>query len=220
MFELAFVKAITGFFAKIGIKGVLIILAVAAAGYGEYRLYDYGKTTQLAVDAPKIKLAQDQLAAYKASYAKWITDSNTATAALKATQKATLDDLHAQLATANAKAQQKQIIYKQVTHYVTTADDALCTLNSGFVQLYNGAFEDPNTSQSPALSSSAGGYLETRSNIRLSQFAGVAFNNDLKAVQLRTEVLLWREWYAKMSASFNLEQQKADASAPVMLPNK
>jgi hypothetical protein len=218
MFEFAFIKAIGGFFSKIGFKGILILLALCVVGYGEYRLYDYGKTKQLAVDAPKLKTAQDELAAYKKSYADWIVQSNKAKATLANQQQAIVNDLQAKLAAAAKVAQQKQIIYKEVTRYVSKADDAQCVLNSGFVQLYNGGYEDPDADQTAALSTGANpgaGLSETRSNIQLSQFSSVSFINNLQAVQFRNEVIAWRIWYVKQAAAFNAMTVSANAVVPV-----
>lgn len=85
-------------------------------------------------------------------------------------------------------------LIKEVPTYVTPADDALCRIPVGFVQLHDAA--------AAGLPEPSGGPDPTPSGVPLSSVASTVADNYGTAHALRAEVETWRKWYAEQKAAW------------------
>lgn len=106
------------------------------------------------------------------------------------------DELRAQLNTALAdNSTRTQTLIQKVPYYVTRKADAACTVNRGFVQLWNGGAGGPG-----AAAQAPGGPVEAPSGVALSEVARADAANYGVAYDWRAEALTWRAWGADLVA--------------------
>lgn len=113
-----------------------------------------------------------------------------------AAQAASADALRLKLNAALAdNSTRTQTLIQKVPYYVTRKADAACTINRGFVQLWNGGAGGPGaTAQAP------GGPVEAPSGVALSDVARADAANYGVAYDWRAEALTWRAWGADLIA--------------------
>lgn len=82
-------------------------------------------------------------------------------------------------------------IEKLVPVYVTPADDALCTVNTGFVRAYNAAWSGDD-------SGAAAGTDREPAGVPLSEVAEADVHNATSCLAWREQALGWRDYYRKL----------------------
>lgn len=95
-----------------------------------------------------------------------------------------------------------RIIRYKVPVYVAAQDDARCTINTGFVRVFNAAAAGRPLPDVPGRAGRDA--LDAPSGVSLSAVADATVTNDAAFYTLRNEVTGWRDWYAGQKAAFNL----------------
>lgn len=90
-----------------------------------------------------------------------------------------------------------------VPEYVTSADDARCVVNAGFVRHFDASAEGvlpgaPTESDRDA------------SDVTLSEIGRVSAENAAVAHELRATVLAWQDWYSQQSSLYAADAQQSE----------
>ena len=118
---------------------------------------------------------------------------------LAAAQAKRTDAMRAELAEAQAANHVRpETQIQKVPYYVTRKADAACTINRGFVQLWNGGAGGPG-----AAALAPGGPVEAPTGVALSDVARADAANYGVAYDWRAEALKWRAWGADLIAHWN-----------------
>lgn len=169
---LGFLRSPLGKWLMVALAVFLLLLGVNRAGY---------------VSGVRSERAKDAAAQAKA---------DAQVARLAAAQAATADALRLKLNAALAdNSARTQTLIQKVPYYVTRKADAACTINRGFVQLWNGGAGGPG-----AAAQAPGGPVEAPSGVALSDLARADAANYGVAYDWRAEALTWRAWGADLIA--------------------
>ena len=172
---LAFVRSPLGRYLGIALAVILLLLGVRQCGFTAGVRQELGKEAKAQAEAAR------QLAAQAAA------------------QASRTQALAAQLAAAQADNQTRtQTLIQKVPYYVTRNADRACTINRGFVQLWNHGAGGPG-----AAADAPGGPVEAPSGVALSDVARADAANYGVAYDWRAEALTWRAWGADLIAHWN-----------------
>jgi hypothetical protein len=212
---------------------IFVLIILGLAGYGELKIYDAGKTSGATTQAAKDKKVTDaddkqiadlkaqvttlqgQLATAKSTIQTqqlaiqtWTNKANKAEQDFQTLQNTTLKNLQNQLADSNKRltaAQQLAASLQENNPYVTQTAALQCVIPVGFVQLFNGAVEDPTSTgifTGSVPSSTLLGY-GAPSGINLSQLSSVVVLDLSAAVQRGDQVRAWQTWYTQTKANWD-----------------
>lgn len=216
--------AIKWLLGKITLKGFLIVAAIGLLGFSQWELYSYGKHTQAIKDNVVITRYKNDAAISKKRLSDYVTDikywHDTADKAERdlTTLQTHLNQSIAQgIKTANDRAAAAwAYAHKQkgVVHYVTVHDDSLCTIHTGFVQLFNDAIEDPGFGQSGSIPYGGSFFADTPTTLKLSQVSNVLIVDLSEAVRRGRIIDQWQHWYLSTKANWDKVNKIIHAAAP------
>lgn len=213
------------FFSKLSLKGILIFLGVLLLAFGQWKFYEWAQHRQAATDQVTIndlKGKNDQLKKQMndetTQVETWKGRASKAEVDFDTLQKTTVADLQNKLSDANARAaawEKKAKTPKEITKYVTVHDDSLCTINAGFVQLFDDSIEADTTAHDAGFVSSGPGVsYGSPTTLKLSQLSSVLIHNNAEAVRRGKVIQIWQSWYTSTSANWTRVQQEIAAGVP------
>lgn len=104
-----------------------------------------------------------------------------------------ITDLIVKLEKAETKKQEIKYIVKEVPKYVTEKADAQCTITNGFVWMFNYSL----SGEVAGVAESRPGDVDAPSDVKASEVAATAADNNSECVQRGKIIEAWQEWYRR-----------------------
>lgn len=154
----------------------LLALAVCYSGYRVFNMvFEMGQQDQLAKDKilindlnKKLAKAEEDLASYKDSYAKWQSDGKAAEAALKQEHLLAMEKIRGQLDASERTVKLKQALINEIGSRIPDQAAGTRVDLNGFVGLYNEAIQ---TGTSHAVHYVPGAGFEDEADPTAAEFA-------------------------------------------------
>lgn len=201
-----------------------ITIAVLWGGFKGYNwIYDRGAAHQLAEDQKQITTltgerdeARTDLAAYKKEYQNWVDNTKLAQEQFMREQAGTIKVLQDDLKAAEAKAAQREVVYRDIPKYIPAEVDATVHLPVGFIRVYSETLQGTAASDASlgTISFGPGGNAAAPSGITLSGFAEIAGWNNMECVRRGRLLHAWQFWYDESREQFTRAQQVQADSIP------
>jgi hypothetical protein len=211
---LSVLKGIKDFFAKLTWKHYAGFAVILLFLFAQWKFYTWaeenGRENQFAIDTPiiealtkDIKIARNDLKAYKDSFDKWKKDTDAANAKLEEQNKTLSETLAAKIAENQRLSRQKQkVLIREIPKFIPASVDY--DLPVGFVQLYNFSIQTPTTGKESTISFSPSGDVTAPSGITLSRASSETFiPNNTQCLLNRDMVIQWQTWYRETKISFD-----------------
>lgn len=223
---------------------IFVLLVLGLAGYGLFKIYDAGAThgaaVQLKADKKIFDKDDKQIADLKtqvtsltgqlgqanatikddvAMVQTWKDTATKAQQDFQTLQQTTVKTLQKQLSDSNRRlraAQQLAASLQENNPYVTQTADLQCVIPTGFVQLFNGAIEDPASTGifGTGLPSGPGLGYGAPSGVSLSELSSAVVIDLSAAVQRGDQVRAWQNWYTQTKANWDKVIQKIHQTEP------
>lgn len=202
-------KAVGGFFSKITLRQWLYFAAFIAILFCTYKTYSWVFDRGAHSRDTEVAQLKADLEAERGKIAKWTADTKLANEKFALEQAGLRKNLQVQLDAANLKASQRKVEIREVTKYISAADDAACRIPVAVDSLFNYAAEGTPPGALDQLSDPAPGVQATASTTTLSQLTVVATNNTSEAVRRGAVIHQWEQWYDASKEQFTRAQQSA-----------
>lgn len=210
----AILKGVKSLTSRLTLKHILYGLGTIIVIYGLWSgynwIYERGASSR-DQEVADLTTERNQL---RADFKQWKQDTADAEKKWKADQKLIQDDLKQQLATANEKANNREVIYRDVVKYISVADDAACVIPVNFGLLHNFSIEGTPPGAADLLSDSPGRLQGAPSTLTLSQYSEVTGFNNSEAVRRGEIIHQWEEWYDRSYQGFTEAQRSANQAIP------
>jgi hypothetical protein len=199
---LMIVKGIWSFLtSKIGVAFLIIVILAA----GVWQIYEAGARSTEKDAAEKVATIQGKLDAFSKEKQDWKSSLDAAVKEAKDAQAGIVAGLKSRLDELEKRKPIVKTIVKEVPKYVTAIDDSKCTVNSGFVWLYNA------TLQANAIPGSGSADADAPSGFALSDVASIAADNNTECYERGEIIALWQDWYIKNKTLFDEISKKANS---------
>lgn len=210
-------KAIKSFLSSITLRQYLYFFGALLIAYGLWSAYSWAynrgshsRDAEVAQLQQNLKNVTDERNALRDAFQQWKLDTKAAETRWQAEQEQIQNDLRQQLAAANAKAAKRRIEYREIVKYISTADDAACTLPVNALLLHNWSIEGEPPGALNQLSQTATGVQSAPSSLRLSEYIAVTQHNNSEAVRRGEIISQWEAWYESSYKAFTKALQDAN----------